>query len=222
MEIGRLAARQDAARDEDGEQPRQSAATEVGMGAHAAQLCIALLLHAFAGHGGEAAVDADAEEIAERLRPQGERAGLRQLGQRQHFRGVGFGQPLDAGVGHRIERARQRHLHRWPGPYDGEARRRRHGGGLRQRHEFARPRQGGERRQTVATVVARGGEWNDRRIVTPRQRPAFRQRGVTGGEGVPDRAVEDVGHGSLTTWSGCGGGRSRRATARHPAFREAA
>ncbi|CCV10299.1 hypothetical protein MESS4_160017 [Mesorhizobium sp. STM 4661] len=72
VEIGNFAARHDPIRHEQGQQPSQAATAKIRMRAHAAELGMARLLHAFASHRGKSALDFHAPEIAEAQRLQRE------------------------------------------------------------------------------------------------------------------------------------------------------
>jgi len=168
--------------------------------AHAAQLRVALLLHALAGHRGDASVDAHAVEFAERLRLQREGAGPGQRRQLQHLRRIGFRQAFDARVLDRRRRARRQHLH------DGRCDKCDEAGGhrrlieFRERHVLAGPGQGAEGRNGLRAVVARRGERNEVGAETPCEHSAISELRLARRQRVPCRPVEDVRHPEVLLW----------------------
>ena len=145
--------------------------TEIGMRAYATDFGATRKAKPFAGHRRKSTVDANAEEAAHAMGVAQERARFGQRGQRQHFGRVRLTQPDDAGVpfvGRRHGRMGD-HLHA-RGDLDGDQ----SGGNadfrhLQDEHLVGRWHQAGQGFQSGITVVARGGEAIDARLVTSRQ-----------------------------------------------------
>ncbi|MNI51087.1 hypothetical protein D3C73_1057930 [compost metagenome] len=196
MQEGRLAARQDARDHRPHQRPGVTPPARVGMGADARDLGEAVRLEPLARHGQQPPVLLDPEEVAQSVRLVEEGPRLGQGRQRQHGRGVGFGQGLYSDVA-RLGRSQidQNHLrqhrllqHR-QARRDGRALRLDRGQqplGLLQRRDG---------RQAFRRLIDAG----DEDTVTRRQpqrpaRPYGQGRLTRRRQGVPDRTIQRVRH----------------------------
>ena len=113
------------------------------------------------------------------------------------YGGIGSAERDDARIAHFRRLADEHHLDERRGEDGGEAGRDDEVVRLRQHHLVAGAGKGRERRDGFLARVAGRGEGNDVAREAEGERTAFGEMGLCGGQGAPDRAVEDVGHGGL-------------------------